>query len=142
LRISKSPTGPGLPQNKLMILHIQNNLMVEDVQDHFSECFPWLKIEFYTKPYRSKKSTNKKYLVGPKTSISDITLDHKVGTLAIKSSDTPGHVEGFLKSFFGLNAKIFRRENNRWVQTITSDKYTLQHQKEFSGHADNYQLYS
>ena len=118
-----------------MILHISNNLMVEDVQDHFSECFPWLKIEFYNMPHRSKKGSDEKDIVDPKTTVSDVTRNQKVGTLVIKSSDTVGHVERVLKSVFGLNAQIFRRENNCWIQTTTSDKYSLTEQKEFCDHA-------
>ena len=105
-----------------MILHIQNSLMVEDVQDHFSECFPWLKLEFYSKPHRSKKASSEKDLVDPKTTITEITKDHKAGTLEIKSSDTVGYIETALKNLFGLNAQIFRKENNSWIQTTTSDK--------------------
>ena len=118
-----------------MILHIQNNLLVEDVQDHFAECFPWLKLELYSKSHGSRKSSDEKDLIAPGTKISDITRNHKVGILEIKSSDTVGHIETMLKTLFGLNAQIFRKENRCWIQTTTSDKYSLIQQKEFSEHA-------
>lgn len=113
------------PSITSMLLHIHNNLFIEDIQDHFSECFPWLKIEFYKNPLHWKNGSSEKDRIDPKTKIGDISRNHKVGILQIKSTDTVAHVENCLKTLFDLNVRVFRKENSCWIQATTTDNYTL-----------------
>ena len=113
------------PSITSMLLHIHNNLFIEDIQDHFSECFPWLKIEFYKNPLHWKNGSSEKDRIDPKTKIGDISRNHKVGILQIKSTDTVAHVENCLKTLFDLNVRVFRKENSCWIQATATDNYTL-----------------
>jgi hypothetical protein len=117
-----------------MILNIHDNLLVQDVQERFSECFPNLKIEFYKTPHHWKKESSED-CIDPKTTIGVIRKKHDPGTLEIKSSHTAGEVERNFKNLFDLNVQVFRNENGDWIQTTTTDTCTLNEQKEFSEHA-------
>ena len=113
-----------------MKLSIHDSLFVEDLQDRFAECFPGLKIEFYKSPHHWKEGSAKEKLIDPKTRLEDIRKNHNTGVMEIKSSYTTGKVEQDLKHIYGLNAQIFRKEKNSWVQTVSTDTCTLKEQME------------
>ena len=115
-----------------MLLKIHDRLSLEDVQDHFSRSFPSLKIEFYRHPHHWKKGSLLQDQIDPKTEIGDVRKKHDSGVLEIKSTDTTGHVESLFKDVFALNVQIFRKGKNCWIQTITTDNYSLQKQSELS----------
>ena len=54
------------------------------------------------------------------------------GILEIKSWFKIGEVEQLFKRYFGLNAQIFRLENDRWRQTTKSDNLSLHMQPEIA----------
>jgi len=114
-----------------MIIKIHDNLFVEDVQDRFSECFPSLKIEFYKDEPEGDKSPKQSGWINPRTRIGDIRNDHTQGTMQIKSTDRTGQVKQWFKNIFGLNVQIFRKEHNCWIGTTSTNKYSLQQQRDF-----------
>jgi len=122
-----------------MLLNIHDNLLLEDIQDHFSKSFPSLKIEFYRHPHKWKKGSMQQDQIDTTMKVADIRKKHDPGVLEIKSTDTTGHVESMFKDRFGLNVQIFRKGKNCWIQTITTDNYSLQQQAEFSN-TDNVSL--
>ena len=98
-----------------MLLRIHDNLLIEDIQEHFSECFPHLKIEVYSTFYHWKREFLQKDLISPKSLIGYIRKIHSGGIMEIKSSDKVGDVEQKLKKMFDLNVQIFRKENDCWI---------------------------
>ena len=115
-----------------MLLKIHDFLSLEDIQDHFSKSFPFLKIEFYRHPHHWKKGSVQQDQIDAKMKIGDVSGKHDPGILEIKSTDTTGHVESLFKDRFGLNVQVFRKGKNCWIQTITTDNYSLQKQSELS----------
>jgi hypothetical protein len=115
-----------------MLLNIHDNLLLEDLQEHFSKSFPSLKIEFYRHPHHWKKGSVEQDQVDTKMKVGDVRKKHESGILQIKSTDTSGHVESLFKDRFGLNVQIFRKGKNCWIQTITTDNYTLSGQSAIS----------
>jgi hypothetical protein len=109
-----------------MFLHISDNMTIEDVQDRFRECFPSLDIVFYRKPHKREQASEKSDEMRPMEKLADIRSNHYNGVLEIKSWYSVARVEQELKEIFGLNAQIFRQdETGRWIQTTSSDAYTL-----------------
>jgi len=115
-----------------MLLRIHDNLLIEDIQEHFSECFPHLKIEVYSTPHHWKRESLQKDLISPKSLIGDIRKTHSGGIMEIKSSDKVGDIEEKLKKMFDLNVQIFRKENDCWIQTTSTDGFTLEREAEQS----------
>ena len=114
-----------------MLMEIHDNLFIEDVQERFSECFPSLKIEFYKNKIDGEKSAKHNEWIDPRSRVGDIRNDHTQGMMQIKSTDRTGQVKHWFKNIFDLNVQIFRKENNCWVGTTSTNKYSLQQQKEF-----------
>ena len=121
-----------------MLIEIDDAKTVSDLQDRFSLCFPFLKIEFYCKSHQWEESSSAKNLIDPSTFIGEIRKNHHPGILEIKSWYRTGEVEQAFKKLFGLNAQIFRLEGNHWKQSTESDNLTLGMQTEIAMNKKQY----
>lgn len=115
-----------------MLLHISDSKTVEDLQDHFNKCFPYLKIEFYREADNHLKACDKSNLVSPYTFIGEIRKNPYSGTLDIKSWDKTSKVKQEFKDIFGLTIQVFRLHKGEWIPTTYSDELTLKQQYELS----------
>lgn len=114
-----------------MFLKIDDHMTIEEVQDRFQECFPFLRIAFYSKAHKKFGISDKRYLYDGKMRLADVRKNHYNGVLEIKSWQTTARIENELKDVFGLNAQIFRQDGkNGWIQTSLSDDFTLHQQGE------------
>jgi hypothetical protein len=110
----------------LMFLHINDSMTLEEVQDRFNECFPFLRIAFYAKPHDLFEGSEKRFQYNPKRRIGSIREKHYNGILEIKSWDTTASVERKMKDTFDLNTQVFRYDAvGCWIQTTLSDSLTL-----------------
>lgn len=115
-----------------MFLQIHDSLFVDDVQERFSDCFPQLRIKFYSAPHKRFEATEDAFAISGREKIGDVRKLHNNGALEIKSWYTVALVEKELKEDFGLNAQIFRKNGDgQWIQTSLSDALTLQEQSAF-----------
>lgn len=115
-----------------MLLKIHDHEKIDEIQDKFNECFPYLKIEFYNKPHNWHEASGTEHLIPPGSYIEDIRKSHESGILSIKSWDKTGYVEQEFKRMFGLNVQIFRLHKDRWIQTSDSDELTLKEQSDLA----------
>lgn len=117
-----------------MLLHIADNLTLEEVQDHFNECFPSLKISFYSRPQKKFKPANNTELLNEHKLIADVRRLHMNGLLQLKSWFTIETVEGLLKQKFDLNARIFRWDpiQKSWLHTAGAEQLATNHRAVFS----------
>jgi hypothetical protein len=118
-----------------MILIIHDKLTIEDLQERFSLCFPYLKIEFYKKPYHCKAASSENDRIDPKCRIGDVRKNHNLGQLEIKSFNLIGKVENEFKDRFGLYIQIYRNKNGGWIQTKSTESCLLKEQGSFSEYA-------
>jgi hypothetical protein len=115
-----------------MLLKIYDHEKIDEIQDKFNECFPYLKIEFYHQPHKWHEGSPLDDLIQPGSFIEDIRKTHETGILSIKSWDKTGHIEQEFKRMFNLNVQIFRLQKDKWVQTIDSDELTLKEQSDLA----------
>ena len=118
-----------------MLLSIDDNKTIAELQEKFNECFPLLCLKFYKKAHGRKEPSAEEDLISPQTRVGSIRKKHDSGVLDIKSWQTVHKIEADLKKKFDLNVQVFRKERNEWIQTTSTDKYTLSEQEEFSRHA-------
>src|SRR6476660_6832591 len=101
-----------------MFLQIDDSLLLEEIQDRFSECFPFLRLKFYSKGHKRFQATDETYALDRKRKVVDVRKLHNNGAMEIKSWYTVALVEKELKEAYGLNAQIFRcTTKGKWVQT-------------------------
>jgi hypothetical protein len=120
-----------------MILSIHDNLLISDLQERFSKCYPQLKIEFYTGPHRNSQASGNADQLDPHQRIGDIRRLRNEGQLEVYSFFTVAQLEQKLETEFGLHVQVFRNENGAWIQTTKTDSFTLRQQCEMSLHAQH-----
>jgi len=108
-----------------MLLEIDDTKTISDLQDRFSLCFPNLKIELCRKKHNWEEYCAASEIYPAHMPIGKIRKIHQPGVLDIKSTYKVGEVEKALQETFGLNAQIYFRSGDKWVQTGKADNYTI-----------------
>jgi hypothetical protein len=118
-----------------MLLHIDDTWTVSDVQGAFSRCFPGLRIVFSKKaPFYKEIAPNGTTIEGNQR-IGAIRKTHGAGYLEILSWYTVARLEKEFREQFGLPIQVFRKEQGKWIQTSSTDNYTLRQQSEIAQQA-------
>lgn len=117
-----------------MLLYISDHKTVEDIQDRFNLCFPYLKMEFYKDGDALENS--KSNMVTSKTPIGELRKKAGPEILDIKSWDKTQRIKQELKETYGLNVQIFRLHKSEWIPTSYSDELTLKQQCELAKTCD------
>ena len=115
-----------------MKLHINKSTTIAEMQTDFSKLFPFLKIEFFTRPREADGSLWSKHMVfnHAKTmdEIGQIKADEN--TIEINPSMTVNAFEQQLQNEFGLSGQVFRKSMGTWIATTESDSWTFAKQNE------------
>ena len=118
-----------------MILTINDNVQLDHLKEHFAKCYPGLKIEFYKTKHKRKIHQNDSDLIIANLPVGTIRKKGLSGNYKIYSFYTVSRVENELHNIYGLNVQVFRNENNAWIQTTTTDYFTLAQQIKMSRQA-------
>ncbi len=118
-----------------MIIQIHDTKTIADLQEKFSQFFPFLKIEFYDQPHHWYEESPEKTAYGASYKIGDIRKQHDHGDLEIHSWYRTGDLEQSFSKKFDLNVQVFRLHGENWVQTAGTDKFTLKEQNEIARQA-------
>jgi len=108
-----------------MYLEINDYTKLEEIQKVFSDFYPFLKIEFYSKPHKRYEASEFKFQLNSKLSVGDVKRTHVSGLLEIKPTYKVADVELEFLQRFGLSVQIFRKDQGIWEQTSDLDDFTL-----------------
>ena len=105
--------------------------------------FPNLKIEFYSHEHAAGKGSPQKEQLNPELPLSEVRSKHTEGDLALDPEMSVAQLEAIFMENYGLNAQIFRRSGNLWMQTTVTDSWSLAEQDRKGGssrklYADKY----
>ena len=114
-------------QQSHTILILSEKERINDLQLAFNKALPFLKIEFYKKPLATK-TENQKHIESS-LPLAAAGLIHS-GTMDIDDSITVHQLEKELKNNFGLNAHVFRKSGNMWLEITMTGDWTLKRQNE------------
>ncbi len=118
-----------------MILTINDNILLDHLKEHFAKCYPGLKIEFYKTKHKGIIDQKDADLITANIPVGTIRKRGLSGDYKIYSFYTVSRVENELHDIYGLNVQVFRNENNAWIQTTTTDYFTLAQQIKMSRQA-------
>ena len=107
---------------------ISKQITVKEIQEEFSALFNGLKIEFYHSGHTSKVGSTNQDKIDADTSLHQIKPDIVSGDIVLNAKSTVAQFEEEMKSRFGLNVQVFRKSNGLYLQTITTDNWTLETQ--------------
>jgi hypothetical protein len=113
-------------------IKITNSKTIAELRSDFNRAFPYLKIEFYSVPYKEKTLLPAAKLIRHDALIAQCRKTGQDGELVLKPDDTVAALEDALWEQFGLSAQVFRKSGSLWIETSLTDSWTLK-QQNFEG---------
>lgn len=115
-----------------MYLDINDTTRFEEIKEVFSDFYPYLLLEFYTRKHKKYESSMDIDLVPPGTTVGDIKKTHVSGVLEILPLNKVADVEREFQQRFGLPAQIFWKNKDVWEETTDMDDLTLKELNEMA----------
>lgn len=112
---------------------ISDQKHIADIQADFRRMFPYLKLEFYNLQHDIGEGSPKRALLSAHTLLKEVRTIHTEGDLLIHPEMTVNELEARFADLYGLNAQVFRRSGNLWMQTTVTDSWTLAEQNRKGG---------
>jgi hypothetical protein len=122
-----------------MEITINDDRKIFAIQKEFSEVFPYLRINFFSKSNKAGGSSSKKIVKHSNKTIGECRLIHNDGMLTISPSMTVADLEQNLNDVYGLSAQVFRKSGKAWLETTVTDGWTLEEQNKQGEALSNYQ---
>jgi hypothetical protein len=105
-----------------MDLEIKPDTKIGELKNSFRKRFPQLKVEFLS-------GDSKRILDDDHLDVQQLSgIKKGQGLLHITGLTTVAELEKLFKHRYGLNAQVFRRSGNIWLQTTATDEWTLDEQ--------------
>lgn len=112
-----------------MKIIIDDNTKINEIQAEFSNHFPYLKLEFFEfNPTGINTFSKKNLITNPKTTLEKIRHLHVPGYISLSGNQLVSTFEKYIKENFGINAQVFRKSGKNWLQTTSTDNWTLSEQ--------------
>ncbi len=107
----------------------------QDLQQSFHKVFPHLKIKFYASSHEENHGSPASEQVDSNMNLIDFNPDIESGSVRLSDQLTVKDFEDQIKSRFGLNVQVFRQSGSLWLQTSTTDHWTLATQNRKGEHS-------
>ncbi|MDH3651822.1 MAG: hypothetical protein OEQ53_19210 [Saprospiraceae bacterium] len=107
---------------------ISDKRKITEIQEAFQHQYPYLKLEFYRKGHEAAEGSYAKDQHDSDASISEIRTKHNEGDLQIKPNMTVAEMESVFEKKYGLHVQVFRQSGDLWLQTTSTDTWTLEEQ--------------
>jgi hypothetical protein len=114
-------------------MRIEDHLQLHDIQVGFNQLFPALKVEFYAIEHHAGEGSPKRAQLAASCSLAEVRNVHREGELVIVPTMTVAELEAQFAKKYGLNAQVFRKSGNLWMQTTATDAWTLAEQNRKGG---------
>jgi len=111
-----------------MKIAINDRRKISAIQNDFNEMFPYLRLEFFSKPHDARGSTPKKFMTHPSKTLGECRTKHTSGSIFITPLLTVSKLEENFRDMYGLFVQVFRRSGKAWLETSVTDSWTLEEQ--------------
>lgn len=113
----------------MQTLKINDNKQLKDIKQEFNSHFPHLKLEFFSEEHHQGEGSARKAMYDDNLVLKDIRKKHTEGELSINGHQKTSTFETHFFDHFGVSAQVFRKSGRIWLQTITTDEWTLSEQE-------------
>jgi hypothetical protein len=126
---------------EIMKLHFTSIKSIATVQKEFNELYPFLKIEFFSKPHQDGKTSWAKFMINDHgKSLGEIGLV-KDFEISVDPKETVSSFEMGVFETGALSLQVFRKSMGVWLITAETDMWSLSKQnakgKEDSEHTSS-----
>jgi hypothetical protein len=112
-----------------MIVAINPDKKISEFQAEFTGLFPYLKVEFFTRPHNEGAASWSKYMHFDHTkTLGEIGKAHDSLAFEFTPQMTVGAFEQALWNQYGLAVQIFRKSKGVFIETTHSDSWALEEQ--------------
>lgn len=108
-----------------MHIEINDKTPLREIQEVFSDFYPYLKLEFYSRQHKKYEASQEIHQIEPNILIGDIKATHTSGILEILPLYKVAEVEKEFLDRFGLSVQVLRKDKKGWEQTTGMDDFTL-----------------
>lgn len=112
------------------MLMINNRSTIDSLKGDFNEVYPFLKIEFFKQATIKGKGNSKKNMYPHNEKINSIRRNPSTGKISLSGNLTVNELENIFENKLGLHAQVFRKSGNVWLETTSTDDWTLEQQNE------------
>lgn len=112
---------------------ISDNKKIRDIQVEFHQQFPHLKLEFYSQHHERGEGSSVIFKLGDQKTIGEVRTRHEEGDFQIDGTLSVEALENLFWEKFGLNVQVFRKSGAMWMQTTSTDQWTLYEQNRKGG---------
>lgn len=113
-----------------MKIQINDHRKIYAIQEEFNKRYPWLKLEFFSKPHKVGGESPKSRVLPPAKTLGECRTIHDSGTITITSGMTVADLEQAFSDVYGLSVQVFRKSGKSWLETTITDSWTLEKQNE------------
>ena len=107
---------------------VTDTTKVHEIKDRFTATFPLLKIEVYNTKHESGEGNSAQELIKKDVTLKEIGYKGGDIELVVFDDYSTNLVEHIFESKLNLNVQIFRLNKDLWIQTISTDNWTLKEQ--------------
>lgn len=111
-----------------MKITINDKRKIYAIQEEFNEQFPYLKIEFFSKPNKPGGSSSAKLIKSNTKTIGECRTIHNKGVVTITPGMTVSDLEQSFRDVYGLSVQVFRKSGKVWLETTVTDGWSLEEQ--------------
>lgn len=113
---------------KPITIIVDRSVLLSDLQVAFSQAFPCLQVRFYQGGHITGEGSPSAGLLDSDHSVAEVgclPIDAREQGLVLDPLQSISDFESMMKDRFALNAQVFRKSGNLWLQTIATDHWTL-----------------
>ncbi|WP_028787598.1 hypothetical protein [Terrimonas ferruginea] len=107
-----------------MRLRFLRSKTIHEIQEAFSQEFPFLKLEFY--PQTGSKGLKRHLMHG--SSLADAGMKKEEAFIDVNRYMTVAELENLLTKELGVDAQVSRKSGQLWLETTMTDGWTLDKQ--------------
>ena len=107
-----------------MKITINDHRKIYNIQKEFTEKFPYLRIEFFSKTEENSERT----MNACAWTVGECRSTHESGTIIILPQMTVAELEQIFRNMYGLSIQIFRKSGMVWLETTVTNSWTLEEQ--------------
>jgi hypothetical protein len=111
-------------------MFISNEKTLRQVKQEFQEKFLWLKLEFYARGHEPGEGSFERDHLDDTLTVGDARSITAEGEMSIHGNLKVSSLEQEFQDRYGLNVQVFRRSGEVWLQTTSTDEWTLAEQNE------------
>lgn len=111
-----------------MEIIINDQRKIFKIKEEFNTFFPFLKLEFLSKPQKTGVESVKRILNNNNCSLGEFRNNLNNKKITITPDMTTLNLEQAFRDIYGLWVQVFRKSGKVWLATTVTDGWTLEEQ--------------